>query len=224
MTKNQKKRKKPVEKAVQMYQPKDFLDLIAPAAVKFNTDSYVLGGLYRCVLALRGYPAVTEELALFSHICNRAGVTLHLYARQVTAAEEDAIYHKAVNKNRLDRSNQDNLKRSVTAEANLQDVAAIIAGARKNREPLIHCAVFLELGAVIGVRLDFLQLIGWFVLALYIINELTSILENMVALGVDVPEFLIRGLAAVKTAVDEAGDRVIPPEEKPAEDTEKKEE
>ena len=85
-------------------------------------------------------------------------------------------------------------------------------------------AVFLELGTVIGVKLDFLQLIGWFVLALYIINELTSILENMVALGVDVPEFLIRGLAAVKTAVDEAGDRVIPPEEKPAEDTEKKEE
>ena len=147
MAKSQKKRKKPVEKSVQMFQPKDFLDMIAPAAVKFNTDSYVLGGLYRCVLALRGYPAVTEELALLSHICNKAGVTLHLYARQVTAAEEDAIYHKAVNKNRLDRSSQDNLKRSVTAEANLQDVAAIIAGARKNREPLIHCAVFLELAA-----------------------------------------------------------------------------
>ena len=147
MAKAQKKRKKPVEKPAQLFQPKDFLDRIAPAAVKFNTDSYVLGGLYRCVLALRGYPAATEELALLSHICNRAGVTLHLYARQVTAAEGDAIYHKAVNKNRLDRSNQDNLKRSVTAEANLQDVTAIIAGARKNREPLIHCAVFLELAA-----------------------------------------------------------------------------
>ena len=146
MAKVQKKKALP-EKQPPSFQPKDFLDLIAPAAVKFNTDSYVLGGLYRCVLALRGYPAVTEELALFSHICNRAGVTLHLYARQVTAAEEDAIYHKAVNKNRLDRSDQDNLKRSVTAEANLQDVAAIIAGARKNREPLIHCAVFLELAA-----------------------------------------------------------------------------
>lgn len=93
MAKAQKKRKKPVEKPAQLFQPKDFLDLIAPAAVKFNTDSYVLGGLYRCVLALRGYPAATEELALLSHICNRAGVTLHLYARQVTAAEEEAIYH-----------------------------------------------------------------------------------------------------------------------------------
>lgn len=92
MAKSQRKQKKPVEKPAQLFQPKDFLDLIAPAAVKFNTDSYVLGGLYRCVLALRGYPAATEELALLSHICNRAGVTLHLYARQVTAAEEDAIY------------------------------------------------------------------------------------------------------------------------------------
>lgn len=85
-------------------------------------------------------------------------------------------------------------------------------------------AVFMELGTVIGVNLGFLQLIGWFVLALYIINELTSILENMVALGVDVPEFLIRGLAAVKTAVDEAGDRVIPPEEAQTENKKEREE
>ena len=147
MAKSQKMQKKPAEKPAQLFQPKDFLDRIAPAAVKFNTDSYVLGGLYRCVLALRGYPAVTEELALLAHVCNRAGIALHLYTRQVTAAEEEAIYHKAVNKLRLDRSNQDNLKRSVTAEANLQDVAAIIAAARQNREPLIHCAVFLELAA-----------------------------------------------------------------------------
>ena len=72
MAKAQKKRKKPGEKPAETYQPKDFLDLIAPAAVKFNTDSYVLGGLYRCVLALRGYPAVTEDLALLSHICNNS--------------------------------------------------------------------------------------------------------------------------------------------------------
>lgn len=54
MAKSQKMQKKPAEKPAQLFQPKDFLDRIAPAAVKFNTDSYVLGGLYRCVLALRG--------------------------------------------------------------------------------------------------------------------------------------------------------------------------
>ena len=35
---------------------KDFLDLIAPTAVKFNTDHYICGGTYRCTLALRSYP------------------------------------------------------------------------------------------------------------------------------------------------------------------------
>ena len=30
--------------------PKEFLDLIAPAAVKFNTDHYILGGTYRLSL------------------------------------------------------------------------------------------------------------------------------------------------------------------------------
>ena len=39
MAKSQKKRKKPVEKSVQMFQPKDFLAMSAPAAVKFNPDS-----------------------------------------------------------------------------------------------------------------------------------------------------------------------------------------
>ena len=39
MAKSQRKQKKPVEKPAQLFQPKDFLDLIAPAAVKFNTDS-----------------------------------------------------------------------------------------------------------------------------------------------------------------------------------------
>ncbi|MEQ2445084.1 hypothetical protein WMO64_16655 [Pseudoflavonifractor sp. CLA-AP-H29] len=35
-------------------------------------------------------------------------------------------------------------------------------------------------------------------------------LENMVALGVDVPDILLKGLAAAKTAVDEAGNKVVP--------------
>ena len=70
--------------------------------------------------------------------------------------------------------------------------------------------VLIDLGAVIGIDLGFLQLIGWFTLAVYILNELTSIVETMVALGVDVPEILVRGLAAARTAVDEAGDKVVP--------------
>lgn len=126
---------------------KDFLDLIAPAAVKFNTDHYICGNTYRCAMALRGYPATTEELALLRHLGEKSGVTLNIYAKKVTAAESDAILHNAQNKNRMDRSNTNNMKQSITAEANLQDVASLITSMQRNNEPLIHCAVFIELSA-----------------------------------------------------------------------------
>lgn len=128
-------------------QPKDFLDLIAPTAVRFNTDNYIFGSAYRCTIALRGYPASTEELALLRHLGEKSGVTLSIYTRQVSAAEEDKIIHNAENKNRMDRSSTNNMKQAVTAEANLQDVAALITSMRKNSEPLVHCAVFIELSA-----------------------------------------------------------------------------
>ena len=143
----QKKKKGRAQPKVPETQPKDFPDLIAPAAVKFNTDHYTCGSMYRCTLALRSYPTTTEELALLRRLGEKSGVTLSVYARQVTAAEEDRILHNAENKNQLDRSSTNSMKQAVTAEANLQDVADLIATMRKNREPLIHCAVFLDLAA-----------------------------------------------------------------------------
>lgn len=74
-------------------------------------------------------------------------MTLHIYNRKVSVAEEDKIIHNAENKNKLDRGSTSSMKQAVTAEANLQDVAALIASMRKNSEPLIHCAVFIELSA-----------------------------------------------------------------------------
>ena len=55
--------------------PKGFLDMIAPAAVKFNTDHYILGGAYHCAMAVRGYPTVTEALALLSRRLPRTPAT-----------------------------------------------------------------------------------------------------------------------------------------------------
>lgn len=144
--KAQKKKRKPPAKVPEP-RPKDYLDLIAPNAVKFNTDHYICGSVYRCTLALRSYPTTTEELALLRSLGEKSGVTLSIYARQVCAAEEDKIIHNAENKNRMDRSSTNNMKQSVTAEANLQDVAAMIGTMRKNKEPLIHCAVFIDLAA-----------------------------------------------------------------------------
>ena len=147
MAKKQIKRKKKAALKPEAVPPKDFLDMIAPAAVKFNTDSYILGGAYHCTLALRGYPTSTEELALLRHLGEKSGVTLRIYTRQVTPSEENAILHNATNKSRMERGNTNDMKQSITAEANLQDVAALITTMHRNREPLVHCAVFIELSA-----------------------------------------------------------------------------
>ena len=147
MAKKQTKRKGRAAKPAAPPPPKDFLDMIAPAAVKFNTDSYILGGAYHCTLALRGYPTSTEELALLRHLGEKSGVALRIYTRQVTPAEENAILHNATNKSRMERGNTNDMKQSITAEANLQDVAALITTMHRNREPLVHCAVFIELSA-----------------------------------------------------------------------------
>ena len=127
--------------------PKDFLDMIAPAAVKFNTDHYILGGAYHCAMAVRGYPTTTEELALLSHLGEHSDVTVSIYIRQVTAAEEQKIIQNAANRSRFERGNSNDMKQSVTAEANLQDVATLVTTMHRNREPLIHCAVYFDLAA-----------------------------------------------------------------------------
>lgn len=61
---------------------------------------------------------------------------------------------------------------------------------------------FMDMGQVIGVDLHFVTLFGWLTLAMYIVNELRSILENLVEIGVDVPEFLIKGLDVTKKLMD----------------------
>lgn len=142
-----KKKKRAPRKPPAVQRPKEFLDLIAPGTVQFHTDHYIFGNSYRTVMMLRGYPPTTEELALLRQLGEMEGVTVHLSARKVSPAEEDAILHAASNKNRMERSNVNNVKQSVTAEAKLQDTEALILGLRRDREPLLHTSVFLELCA-----------------------------------------------------------------------------
>ena len=96
---------------------------------------------------MRGYPTTTEELALLSHLGEHSGVTVSIYIRQVTAAEEQKIIQNAANRSRFERGNSNDMKQSVTAEANLQDVATLVTTMHRNREPLIHCAVYFDLAA-----------------------------------------------------------------------------
>ena len=125
----------------------EFLDMIAPSVIRFETDHFICGNTYRCVWALREYPTSTDEQAILSHLGEKDGVTLRIYTRHVTPVEERKIISNAANKNRMDRGSTNDLQTTVLAESNLQDVAAIVAQMHRNREPLLHTAVYLELCA-----------------------------------------------------------------------------
>lgn len=59
-----------------------------------------------------------------------------------------------------------------------------------------------QIGIKINIQLDFVMLFGWFTLACLIINETRSILENLIEIGIKVPNFLIRGLEIYSNHID----------------------
>lgn len=135
---------------------KDFFDRILPGTIKFSTDHYIVGDSYRCVWAIKEYPPTTEELALFSQLADRNNLTVRLYSRLVDALEQRKIIQNATRKNKLSTGSNDAME-NITAEGNLQDVVTLIAELRKNKEPLLHCAVYLELKAESMPKLRELQ-------------------------------------------------------------------
>lgn len=124
---------------------KSFMDMIAPSVIKFFPDYFICGNTYRSVWALREYPTTTEEQAILKHLGEKDGVSLKIYTRHVTAAEERKIISNAANKNRLRQSKTNDLQETVVAEGNLQDVTNLVASMHRNREPLIHTAVYIEI-------------------------------------------------------------------------------
>lgn len=115
--------------------------------VKFEVDHYIFGNTYRCVWALREYPASTESQAILRHLGEKSGVTLRIYCRQVSPGEEDRIIDNANKKNKLDGSDPNKLRQAVEAESNLRDVADLVHKMHREHEPLLHCAVYLEMTA-----------------------------------------------------------------------------
>ena len=154
---NKNRRNKGTVETPEEVKLKDYLDMIAPSVIHFNTDHYICGNTYRSVWALREYPTATDEQAILRHLGEKDGVTLRIYTRQVTPAEEKRIISNAANKNRMKQGNTENLQETVTAASNLQDVASIIATMHRNREPLLHTAVFIELSAQDMDKLKLLQ-------------------------------------------------------------------
>ena len=135
---------------------KDFFDMILPGTIKFLSDHYIVGDSYRCVWAIREYPPSTEEQAILSQLADRNGVTLRIYHRLVESMEQRKIIQNATRRNRL-KSGGNDMNETIEAEGNLQDVIELLANLRKNKEPLLHVSVFIELKARSMEKLKELQ-------------------------------------------------------------------
>ena len=131
---------------LELIRTKDYFDCIAPSTIKFMNNYYIVGDSYRCVWAIREYPPSTEEQAMLSKVADRNGVTLRIYHRLVDAMEQKRIVQNAMRKNKMKTTGTD-ITECVEAEGNLQDVIELLANIRRNRECLLHCAVFIELKA-----------------------------------------------------------------------------
>ena len=82
---------------------------------------------------------------------------LHIYTRLVSPLEERKIVHNAEIRNRMKRGSSQNMQQAVEAESNLQDVANLIGSLHRNKEPLLHCAVYIEMIAGTMQALEILQ-------------------------------------------------------------------
>jgi type IV secretory pathway VirB4 component len=125
---------------------KDFFDCILPGVIKFQNDHYIIGDSYRCVWVIREYPPSTEEQAILSQLADRTDVTLRIYNRLVDSGEQRKIIQNATRRNKMMSTGND-VSQTIQAEGNLQDVVELLANLRKNKEPLLHCSVYLELKA-----------------------------------------------------------------------------
>lgn len=62
---------------------------------------------------------------------------------------------------------------------------------------------FIQIGAVLGIDLHITTALGYFVLASLSINEMRSIVENLVEAGYDVPKILTKGLEVADNIINQ---------------------
>ncbi len=66
---------------------------------------------------------------------------------------------------------------------------------------------------ILHIDLGFLTLLGWLTLAMLIVNEARSIVENLVEAGYEVPDFLIKGLEVTAKMIGKEAMKEIPSDE-----------
>lgn len=135
---------------------KTYFDRIVPGTLHFNTDHYLCGNFYKSVWAVTEYPPTTEETAILAHLGDKNGVTLRIYNRLVTGMEQRKIVQQAMRKNHMMTTVTD-VNENIRAQDNIQDVVELLSELRRNKEPLLHTAVFIELKAATEEKLRELQ-------------------------------------------------------------------
>lgn len=154
-TKKQKK-KELSDEQLEIVEAKDFFDRTMPGVIRFYTDHYICGNFYKSCWAVTEYPLSTEETAILAHLADRNGVTLRIYNRLVTSMEQRKIVQQAMRKNHMMTTTND-VNESIKAQNNIDDVVELLSELRRNKEPLLHTAVFIELKASTEDKLKELQ-------------------------------------------------------------------
>ena len=150
------KRKELSAEQLEIIDTKDFFDRTVPGVIRFYTDHYICGNFYKSCWAITEYSPSTEETAILAHLADRNGVTLRIYNRLVTSMEQRKIGQQAMRKNHMMTTTND-VNESIKAQNNIDDVFELLLELRRNKEPLLHTAVFLELKASSEDKLKELQ-------------------------------------------------------------------
>ena len=153
---NLRKKKNLTDEQLEIIDAKDFFDRTVPGIIRFYTDHYICGNFYKSCWAVTEYPTSTEETAILAHLADRNGVTLRIYNRLVTSMEQRKIFQQAMRKNHMMTTTND-VNESIKAQDNINDVVELLSELRRNKEPLLHTAVFIELKATSEEKLKELQ-------------------------------------------------------------------
>lgn len=125
---------------------KDFYDCVLPGMVRFFADYVVLGDSWRCVWAVRDWMVETEDLAVLAHIGDKENVTLRLYFRRLTGAEEKKILQRSARKESMNAA-KTNMNQQIEALESMKDLIKMQTENRKKRESMIAVSCFVELRA-----------------------------------------------------------------------------
>lgn len=69
--------------------------------------------------------------------------------------------------------------------------------------------LLVDIGAYININLEFVMSFGWFTLICLFINEARSIIENLVEIGIKVPDFLKKGLEIYNKIMENTINKIV---------------